>query len=49
MSHNAHANKGKPWQAQVKIRGGKKVYLGCFATAEEAALWAARSPGGQAS
>ena len=36
-------------QAQVKIRGGKKVYLGCFATAEEAALWAARSPGGQAS
>ena len=37
----------KPCQAQVK-RGGKKVHLGCFATAEEAALCVARSPEGQA-
>ena len=29
-------------------RGGKKVYLGIFATAEEAALCVARSPEGQA-
>ena len=37
----------KPYQAQVK-RGGKKVHLGCFATAEEAALCIARSPEGRA-
>ena len=37
----------KPYQAQV-TRGGKQVYLGCFATAEEAALCVARSPEGQA-
>ena len=37
----------KPYQAQVK-RGGKKVSLGSFATAEEAALCIARSPEGQA-
>ena len=37
----------KPYQAQV-MRGGKKVHLGCFATAEEAALCIARSPEGQA-
>ena len=37
----------KPYQAQVK-RGGKKVHLGCFATAEEAALCVARSPEGRA-
>ena len=37
----------KPYQAQVK-RGDKKVYLGSFATAEEAALCVARSPEGQA-
>ena len=37
----------KPYQAQVK-RGGKKVSLGSFATAEEAALCVARSPEGQA-
>ena len=37
----------KPYQAQVK-RGGKGVYLGNFATAEEAALCVARSPEGQA-
>ena len=36
----------KPYQAQVS-RGGKKVSLGSFATAEEAALSFARSPEGQ--
>ena len=37
----------KPYQARVN-RGGKKVHLGSFATAEEAALCIARSPEGQA-
>ena len=37
----------KPYQAQV-WRGGKYVYLGSFATAEEAALYVARTPEGQA-
>ena len=37
----------KPYQARVQ-RGGKKVHLGSFATAEEAALCVARSPEGQA-
>ena len=37
----------KPYQAQVK-RGGKMVCLGCFATAEEAALCVARTPEGRA-
>ena len=37
----------KPYQARV-WRGGKQVYLGIFATAEEAALCVARSPEGQA-
>ena len=37
----------KPYQAEVR-RGGKHVYLGQFATAEEAALCFARSPDGQA-
>ena len=32
----------KPYQVQV-TRGGKSVHLGCFATAEEAALCYARS------
>jgi len=36
----------KPYQAQV-TRGGKVVTLGCFATAEEAALCFARSPEGR--
>ena len=39
--------RAKPYQARVR-RGGKIVYLGCFATAEEAALHVARSPEGQA-
>ena len=38
----------KPYQAQV-MHSGKNVYLGSFATAEEAALSVARSPEGQAS
>ena len=37
----------KPYQAQVR-RGGKMVYLGSFATTEEAALCVARSPEGKA-
>ena len=44
-----HLNKpgqSKPYEAQVR-RGGKKVHLGSFATAEEAALCVARSPEGQ--
>eukprot|EP00964_Phaeocystis_antarctica_P047251 scaffold27329_cov63-Phaeocystis_antarctica.AAC.1 len=36
----------KPYQAQLK-RGGKQVSLGCFATAEEAALCVARTPEGR--
>ena len=37
----------KPYSAQVRC-GGKKLHLGCFATAEEAALCVARSPEGRA-
>jgi len=37
----------KPFLARVS-RGGKKVSLGSFATAEEAALCAARTPEGRA-
>ena len=37
----------KPYKAQLR-RGGKDVGLGCFATAEEAALCVARSPEGRA-
>ena len=37
----------KPYMARVK-RGGKNVYLGYFATAEEAALCVAGSPEGRA-
>ena len=37
----------KPFAAKV-WRGGTMVYLGSFATAEEAALCIARSPEGQA-
>merc|ERR1740124_410493 len=37
----------KPYQARV-WRGGKTVYLGNFATAEEAALCVARTPEGKA-
>ena len=38
--------KAKPYLAEVR-RGGKPVGLGCFATAEEAALCVARTPEGQ--
>ena len=37
----------KPYRAQVR-RGGKLVHLGYFGTAEEAALYVARSPEGRA-
>ena len=40
-------SKSKPFVARVSC-GGKQVYLGCFATAEEAALCVARSPEGKA-
>ena len=43
----AKPGQAKPYQAGV-TRGGKTVHLGCFATAEEAALCVARSPEGQA-
>eukprot|EP00964_Phaeocystis_antarctica_P030850 scaffold17456_cov51-Phaeocystis_antarctica.AAC.1 len=45
--HMKNPGQPKPYQTQVR-RGGKKVSLGCFATAEEAALCVARSPEGQA-
>ena len=44
--HNLQASRSKPYQAQVR-RGGTMVYLGCFGTAEQAALCIARSPEGQ--
>eukprot|EP00964_Phaeocystis_antarctica_P041466 scaffold23707_cov49-Phaeocystis_antarctica.AAC.1 len=44
---NHKSSEPKPYQAQMK-HGGKKVSLGSFATAEEAALCVARSPEGQA-
>jgi hypothetical protein len=40
---------GRPKSYQVEVRrGGKKVHLGYFATAEEAALCVARTPEGRA-
>ena len=44
---NLSQSKPKPYTAQL-WRCGKQVYLGSFATAEEAALCVARSPEGQA-
>ena len=41
-----HPGRSKPYEAQVR-RGGKMLYLGHFATVEEAALCVARSPEGQ--
>ena len=41
------SGRSKPYRAQVRS-GGKMVRLGCFATAEEAALCVARSPEGRA-
>ena len=45
VSHNP--GHPKPYQARV-TRGGKRLHLGSFATAEEAALCVARSLEGQA-
>ena len=45
--HLSNPGQPKPYQAKV-WRGGKDVYLGMFATAEEAALCVARSPEGRA-
>ena len=47
VSHHPQACRTRPYQAAVK-RGGKMVHLGCFATAEDAALCIARSPEGRA-
>ena len=44
--HLANLGQPKPYRAELR-RGGKKVHLGSFATAEEAALCFARSPEGQ--
>jgi hypothetical protein len=44
---DSRPGRSKPYQAQVR-RGGKIVYLGSFATAEEAALHVAQSPEGRA-
>jgi len=42
-------NPGQPKSYQARVgRGGSRVYLGIFATAEEAALCVARTPEGQA-
>ena len=43
---HSQSRKAKPYVAQVKY-GGKQVHLGSFATAEEAALFVARTPEGQ--
>ena len=40
--HKRYLCVSKPYQAKVQ-RGGKRVHLGCFATAEEAALSYARA------
>ena len=45
--HLVNPGQPKPYLAQLR-RGGNMVHLGCFATAEEAALFVARSPEGQA-
>ena len=47
VSLNQPGNQPKPYQARVQ-RGGKRLRLGHFATAEEAALCVARSPERQA-
>ena len=39
---------GQPKPYQARVRRGTYVYLGCFATAEEAALCVARTPEGRA-
>ena len=45
--HLTYPDRPKPYEARV-WRGGKRVSLGSFATAEEAALCVARSPEGRA-
>jgi len=47
VSFKGLRNLAKPYQAEVQ-RGGKKVHLGCFTTAEEAALVFARASEAQA-
>eukprot|EP00964_Phaeocystis_antarctica_P011118 scaffold6115_cov57-Phaeocystis_antarctica.AAC.3 len=45
--HLKHPGQPKPYEVQAR-RGGNKMSLGCFATAEDAALCVARSPKGRA-
>ena len=47
VSYISSGDRAKPYQAQL-WRGGKQVHLGCFATAEEAALIIARDSSAQA-
>ena len=47
VARGCGGGEAKPYKAEVR-RSGKPVHLGCFATAEEAALCVARSPEGQA-
>ena len=47
VSLDSRPGKPKPYQVQAR-RGGKRLCLGSFATAEEAALCVARTPEGQA-
>ena len=47
VSFDSTSNKSKPYYTHVK-RGGKQVYLGCFTTAEEAAMCVARASAAQA-
>ena len=47
VSFKGFRNRAKPYHAEVK-RGGRTIHLGCFATAEEAALCYLRTPEGQA-
>ena len=48
VCRNEKTSKSKPFQAQLK-RGGKRGYLGLYATAEEAALAYARELGPEGS
>ena len=42
VHHHVHASDRNPWQAKIRQDAWNLQYLGCFATAEEAALAVAR-------